>query len=291
MEAAGQGWGAARDPSGHQRCCQPNIKAVARRYIPHPQLLQVGPGSWARSGSQREKKLLDSPVHRFPRCASPPGGGRASGKQLGDALGYSAPLSDATERAVRCPSQRGTQGGGTAEGRGSREMRRVPAAPSAGSRVAAFSLAADFKTNILCAPAPRKGKCGEEKVIALNIYEANGPYAIAEERNARVGGREEKDQESVGRSPPPAAAKCSTSSPQLAAPTLLLLLLKRSTAAPILLLLLLKRSTAAPTLFLLLLKRSTETCSHICGNAFTQQGLDYGHTEKFASVIVLPKML
>lgn len=51
-----------------------------------------------------------------------------------------------------------------------------------------------LQTNTLCAPAPRKGKCREKvlQVIALNTYEGKEPYAIAGERKARVGGKEEK---------------------------------------------------------------------------------------------------
>lgn len=87
-------------------------------------------------------------------CFPPPPGGRTPdrGTQPGDVLGYSAPLlSDATARAVPCPPQRGPAGGcgalragGTAGGRGSAEMRRVPAAPGTGGRVAASSLAANW---------------------------------------------------------------------------------------------------------------------------------------------------
>lgn len=74
MEAVGQSWdwGAAQNLQSYQHHCQPNAKAAARRHVPDPHLLQMGPDRWVRCVSWREK-LLDYPAYRFPRCAFPRG--------------------------------------------------------------------------------------------------------------------------------------------------------------------------------------------------------------------------
>lgn len=99
------------------------------------------------------EKLLDYPAYRFPRCAFPWGGPRQrhpAGKWSGLLCpfpfrrdGEGCPLPTTAGVVQGCGVLRA---GGTAEGRGGAEMRWVPAAPGGtGDRVAASSLAADFK--------------------------------------------------------------------------------------------------------------------------------------------------
>lgn len=145
----GWGWGgAAQDPQGHQCRRQPNAKAAARRRVPHPQLLRTGPGGWARSGSWREEasRLTCSQVSTM--CFPPAGrGGPRTQHPAGGCFGLLCP-SPLRRDGEGCPlpAPAGAAGGcgwgARPGGRGGAEMRRVP---GTGGRVAAPSLAADFK--------------------------------------------------------------------------------------------------------------------------------------------------